>query len=296
MIITVTANPLIEQVFRVESFVPGQRYRPAQGWMFATGKSLNVARGLRDLGEEAIAVVATAGQRGAIIEDMVRQEGIPLRTVPVAGENRVGFAVSDQHGTTTMYSQGPLLSDTDLARLVECVSSLLPARAIVLAGSTTHAGLFPLLCQLGIPVVLDFAEPCFMECVRMATVLIAKPNRFECGELLQEHDSIRAARRLGDAGAQWAVVTDGAAQAVFRTHGRSWLAIPPHVDDPQPVGCGDALCAGLLHAMDRPVEEAIAFSMACGVHNAMRPEIARLDRAQCELLAGEIQIEPLPGD
>lgn len=291
MIVTVTANAMVEHVFPVKELKAGRAYHPADGWAFATGKGINAARALRDLGEKVTAVAALAGPRGREIQRLIKAEGIPLRLVPVSGENRVGFVTFDKGRVTTIYGPGPALTDADVDAIVSGVEETLPARLVVLAGSVSHGELYSRLCALGAPVALDFAHATFADCVRSANTILAKPNRQECRMLLGEEDPVRAAEHLTRLGAQWAVVTDADGPAIFSTGGATWRVYPPRVEPAHPVGCGDALCAGLIHAMDRPAEQAVAFAMACGAHNAARPEIGRLDPAACEALARTIRPE-----
>jgi 1-phosphofructokinase family hexose kinase len=293
MIVTVTANAMVEHVFPVRDLEAGRAHHPADGWAFATGKGINAARALRDLKEEVTAVVALAGPRGQQIKRLIEADGIPLKAVQVSGENRVGFVTFDRGRVTTVYGPGPSLTDADVDAIVSAVEELLPARLVVLAGSVSHNELYSRLCALKAPVALDFAHPTFSDCVRSANTILAKPNRQECRLLLGEDDPVRAAEHLTRLGAQWAVVTDADGPAFFRTGGVTWRVDPLQVEPVHPVGCGDALCAGLIHAMDRPAEQAVAFAMACGAHNAARPEIGRLDRAACEALAGKIRPERL---
>ena len=291
MIVTVTANAMVEHVFPVRNLTEGRAFHPADGWAFATGKGINAARALCDLGEEVTAVAALGGPRGQEIKRLIEAESIPLKAVPVSGENRVGFVTFDRGRVTTVYGPGPALSDADVDAIVSGVKELLPARLVLLAGSVSHDHLYSRLCALGAPVALDFAHPTFPDCARSANTILAKPNRQECRLLLGEDDPVRAAEHLTGLGARWAVVTDADAPAFFRTGGVTWRVNPPEVEQVHPVGCGDALCAGLIHAMDRSPEQTVAFAMACGAHNAARPEIGRLDRAACEALARTIRPE-----
>ena len=291
MIVTVTPSPMVEHLFPVPGFYAGGAYRPASGLTVATGKALNVARALMDLGEEVCAVLPVGGRRGREIAELVEREGIPSRFLPIGSESRVGFSAYDRGAVTTVYGPGPQLSDGDVETIVSAVQRLLPARCIVLAGRVAHPDLYPRLCSLGAPVVLDFSHPSFERCLALGNVLLAKPNRGECLELFGEDDPIVSARRLAKHGARWVVVTDGSGAAIFRNGARTWRVVPPEVDVVHAVGCGDALCAGLLHARQRGPEAAIAFAMACGAHNASRPEVSRLDRAACEALAEKVVLE-----
>ncbi|MFH2005271.1 MAG: PfkB family carbohydrate kinase [bacterium] len=290
MIITVTANPMVEHVFPVKTLTPGRAHHPADSWAFATGKGINVARALFDLGEDVLAVVACGGERGREITHRLADERIPVQPVGVSGESRIGFVTYHRGDVTTLYGPGPTLTDEDVDAIVDAVAAKLPAQLLVLAGSVSHPELYPRLCALNSPLVLDFKHPCFRQCLDSSDVVLAKPNRQESRFLLAEDNPQRAATLLTDAGARWAVVTDGAGSAVFRTGGHSWLAEPPAVEAAHPVGCGDALCAGLIHTLDRDPRDAVAFAMACGAHNASRPDIGHLDRSACRELAKSVRM------
>lgn len=291
MIVTVTTNPMVEHFFAVDRLEVGRIHRPGSARTWATGKPLNVARALTALGTEAIAVVAAGGRRGRELEERLYAERLPHRVVGIRAQNRVGTTVYGSGGTATSF-YGPLapLSDPDTEAIIAAVRGLLPARCVVLGGGSSRPDLHVRLCALGVPVVLDICGPSLGDALEIGNVLVAKPNRMECLESLGIDDPVQAARALGRKGARWAVVTDGAGDAVFRTGGRSYRVTPPSVPVVHDVGCGDALLAGLLHAMDRGPSRAMAFAVACGSHNATRPDVARLDPQACEALAEKIEI------
>lgn len=295
MFITVTANPMVEHVFPVSDLHSGTRHRPDRAWTFATGKGLNVARALTDLGEDVVNVMAVAGRRGREIIERVEAEGMRTRVVPVRGENRAGATLFHGGEHTTIYGPGPEIRDGDVEALVATVRALLPARAIVLAGSVTHESLYTRLAALGAPLCLDFCHPSFDDCMRVGNVLVAKPNLRELGFLYGIDDAVAGAARLHEQGARWSVVTDGPGAAIFQSGNHVRRVEPPRVEAVHPIGCGDALLAGLLHALPRGPEQAVAFAMACGAHNASRPEIASLDPSACEGLARQVKITRLAG-
>ena len=293
MIVAVNANPMVEYVFPLPALREGQAHHPKEAWAFATGKSINAARALHHLGEDVLTVVAAGGARGKEVVGRLRSEGLRVDPVPVSGESRIGFVTYHQGRVTTLYGPGSVLTNEEVDALVAKVATHLPARLLVLAGSVSHPDLWPRLAALDVPLVLDLQHPCFIDCLALGDVVIAKPNRHECRTLLGEPDPERAAELLAQHGAKWAVVTDGDQAAVFRSGAQAWRVTPPTVRIHHPVGCGDALCAGLIHAQDRDPVDAIAFAMACGAHNASRPEIGVLDVDACETLARRIVPQPL---
>jgi len=295
MFVTVTANPMVEHLFDVPDLSSSTRHRPDQAWTFATGKGLNVARALKDLGEDVVAVMAVGGRRGREIVERVEAEGIRSRIVPVREENRAGATIFHGGNHSTIYGPAPSITDGDVEALVATVRSMLPVRCLVLAGSVQHPVLYTRLANLGVPLALDFCHPCLDECMRQGNVLVAKPNLRELDLMYGIKDPIVGAHRLHEQRARWSVVTDGAGPAIFQSGDVVRRVAPLRVPPVHPIGCGDSLLAGLLHALPRGPEAAVAFAMACGAHNASRPEVARLDRSACEALARQVQIERLEG-
>jgi fructose-1-phosphate kinase PfkB-like protein len=129
-----------------------------------------------------------------------------------------------------------------------------------------------------------------MSCLKAGKIFLAKPNLRECEASFSCQDGLSAAAELKANGARWAVVTDQDREAVFHLGKSVYRITPPQVDLVHSIGCGDALCAGLIHAMDRPPKDMVAFAMACGAHAASRPEIASLDKEACEDLARGLEV------
>lgn len=291
MILTVTANPMVEHLFKVPGFQSNRDFRPGRpAQVVATGKPINCARALQDLGHEVMCVAPVGGATGREIEELLEREELPHRLVNIRAESRRGFTVYDELGqVTTVYGPAPRLRDAEVDAIVATVRSLLPARMLVLGGSTSRPDLYARLVKLGLPVVLDTrGEALEQSLAAGGDILLAKPNLRECRETFGCLDVERAVHELRARGAHNAVVTDGADEAVFVLGERSLRLRPPEVDVVHTVGCGDALCAGWIHAHDRPGPEAAAFAMACGSHAASRPGVSRLSVRSCETLARQI--------
>jgi 1-phosphofructokinase family hexose kinase len=291
MILTVTANPMVEHLFRVPGFQQHQDFRPTRpAEVVATGKPINCARALRDLGHEVMCVAPVGGSTGREIEELLEAEELPHRLVNIRAESRRGFTVYDDRGqVTTVYGPAPMLRDAEVDAIVATVRSLLPARMLVLGGSSSRPELYARLVKLGVPVVLDTRGEALEQALAAGgDILLAKPNLRECRETFGSLDVERAVHELRIRGAHNAVVTDGANEAVFMLGSRLVRLQPPEVELVHTVGCGDALCAGWIHAHDRPDGKAAAFAMACGSYAASRPGVSRLSLPACEALAAGI--------
>ena len=286
MILSVTVNPMVEHVFDQPDFVSGGSFRPAERpAVIATGKPLNCTRALRALGHEVMAVACVGGATGREIEECLEREDLPHRLVSIRGESRRGFTVHDKGQVTTVYGPPPGLRDREVDALVTTIRALLPARLLLLGGSTPREDVYARLAQLGVPVVLDTRGPALVQALEVGDVYLAKPNLRECRQTFGSLDLDRAVGELVARGARNVVVTDGAGEALFSLGGERVRLRPPQVEVVHTVGCGDALAAGLLHAMDRDPREAAAFAMACGAQAATRADIGGLDASLCRALA-----------
>jgi fructose-1-phosphate kinase PfkB-like protein len=212
--------------------------------------------------------------------------------VPIREESRRGFPLYDDAGQdTTVYGPRVHLRDSEVDAIVATVRCLMPAEMIVLGGSCSRPELYGRLAHLGIPIVVDADGP-GLELALAGDVFLAKPNMREVAETLGALDAQRALLELSRRNARNAVVTDGGGEAWFKWQGKTFRVMPPKVDVVHTIGCGDALCAGLIHASSRPAEEAVAFAMACGAQSATSDGVAGLDERACEALARQIQVNP----
>jgi fructose-1-phosphate kinase PfkB-like protein len=235
-------------------------------------------------------VVATGGSTGQEILARLDEEGLDARNAPLAQESRRGFTVFGGGRTSTVYGPAPAISDAEADAILALVASLLPVRFLVVGGSTSRIDLYPRLCGLDATVVLDSHGHALLDSLAGGGVHLAKPNLKECRASLGVDGVSQAARELVARGAGEAVVTDEGSAAAFFMEESLLVACPPEVEVVHTVGCGDALCAGLLHMSHRPAEERVAFAMACGAHAATRPDVARLDKAACLALADRVEL------
>ncbi len=105
---------------------------------------------------------------------------------------------------------------------------------------------------------------------------------------------IDAMQQLRESGAQWVVVSDGKRavwvagdEGVFRLQ-------PPTVENVvNPIGCGDALAAGMAVAIDRgdPVLDAVRYGMAAAADRLRLLLPGRVDPARTGAIAEKIAVE-----
>lgn len=119
-----------------------------------------------------------------------------------------------------------------------------------------------------------------------------KPNQQEAEEFLGrplDNDAARwdAVAAFHAAGVRGVFMSLGAEGALFSLDGERLRAVPPRIEEVNPVGSGDALVAGIAMGLiaKRPLEEIARTAIACGTANAMSWDIGHFTRAEVESLA-----------
>ncbi|MCB9741011.1 MAG: hypothetical protein H6741_17070 [Alphaproteobacteria bacterium] len=293
MILTVTANPMVEQLMFAPGFVCGGAYRlDRKPRLVATGRPLNVARALRDLGVEVMALVALGGAAGRQIEELLEREHLPSRVVALRRESRQGVTIYDGDGqVSTFYGPSPALCNNEVEAVLAAVRCMLPARAIVVGGTVPREDLLARVGELGAPLVVDASGPALLNALKYAKVLLAKPNLGEARATFGVSTGRQALDALTEAGAQNAIVTDEDREAWFRIGRTTLRVIPPRIQVQHAVGSGDALCAGFLFAKGQPPQQVAAFATACGSYSASQDGVASLDRRGVEALLPQVRVE-----
>ena len=94
-ILTITLNPAVDLATHVAKVTAGPKLRCATPRFDPGGGGVNVARAVCKMGGSARALVAVGGAMGARLLDLLTAENIPTVPVPVSGETRQSFAVTD---------------------------------------------------------------------------------------------------------------------------------------------------------------------------------------------------------
>src|SRR5277367_4623406 len=95
MIITVTLNAAIDKSLSVPNFRLGRRHRTVDQRTMAGGKGVNVARGLKALGQPVIATGFAGGATGTRIVEQLTAESILTDFVRIGEDSRTNTVVHD---------------------------------------------------------------------------------------------------------------------------------------------------------------------------------------------------------
>jgi 1-phosphofructokinase family hexose kinase len=296
MILTVTPNPMLDKTLYVSKHAIGVTHRAQRVITIGSGKGINVARALVQLGEQTLATGFLGGYTGEQIRKLLEAEKLPHDFVETKAATRIGFTVFDETPSdyTAVFEPGAELAAEEVECLVEKVCQLLPrCKALALCGSMPCAGFDDLYFRLihaakekNVPVFLDsYKEPLRLGLAAQPNFL--KPNRDEAlqtfGIDIREPHGMKAMlHELAQTGAQWIFLTDGEQAVGIYAEGRHFLAAPPRINYVNGLGSGDAMVGAFLFGWLRKMatEDLIRFTVAAGAVNAeaFMPGFADLPR------------------
>lgn len=284
LIVTVTLNAAVDKTYRVENFGLDRVHRPSEEKTVAGGKGINVARVLKELGQEPLATGYVGGANGRIITSGLHSESIPYDFISVNGESRLCIAVVDpiNRTQTEVNEIGPAVGPDELGELRRKLAELVHgADYLVISGSAPpgvpddfYAEAIGIARTAGVKTVLDASGDHLRQGVK-AMPFMVKPNEAELSalvgrELLTFEEIIGAAKDLAQTGIPIVVVSLGRSGGIITDGRRAWQAKPPEIEFVSAVGSGDAMVAATLDAFIRGADlpECLRVGTAAGAANA----------------------------
>ena len=297
MIYTVTFNPAIDYVVRVEEFSLGQINRSSREEIQFGGKGINVSVMLNHLGTDSCALGFLAGFTGKAIEDDLHRMGIRTDFIHLSqGMTRINVKLKAKE-ETEINGQGPGISQADFQKLLEQVALLRPGDTLVLAGSIpqslpddVYERIIQSLAGKDIQVVVDATRDLLCHVLKYQPFLI-KPNHIELGEIfdrtLHTDEEIReCASLLQQRGARNVLVSMAGDGAILLDETGAFHKIAaPKGEVKNSVGAGDSMVAGFLagYLQSRDYETALRIGAAAGSATAFSEGLAQRDEVQALL-------------
>ena len=287
MVYTVTFNPAIDYVVRMNEMKTGEVNRTSSEEMYFGGKGINVSVVLKELGITSRALGFTAGFTGEAIEQGVAAMGIESDFVRLPkGNSRINVKIkaSDE---TEINGQGPDIDEASLNALFEKLDTLENGDTLILAGSIPNSlpqdiymQILAKLADKEIRTVVDATKDLLLNVLKYKPFLI-KPNDRELGEMFgvvpeSRDDIIRYARKLKEMGAQNVLVSmagDGAVLVDEFGEVHSCGVCSGEVKNS--VGAGDSMIAGFIAGlMEGDHEHALKLGTATGGATAFSDGLA----------------------
>ena len=292
MVYTVTFNPALDYVVRVENFQPGETNRTASDLVQFGGKGINVSTVLRNLGVDNIALGFLAGFTGQGLDQGLRESGIKTDFIWLEkGLTRINVKIKAGR-ETEINGRGPDISAAALDQLFAKLDALGEGDVLVLAGSIPNSlpddiyqRILKRLEGRGVLTAVDATRDLLCAVLPYHPFLI-KPNDRELGEifgrtLTGDQEIEECARKLQERGARNVLVSmAGAGSLLVDETGASRRLGVPRGTVRNSVGAGDSMVAGFLAGWLQEHDYAAAHKMgaAAGSATAFSDGLAEKDQ------------------
>ena len=268
-ILTITLNPAVDLATHVAKVIAGPKLRCATPRFDPGGGGVNVARAVCKMGGSARALVAVGGAMGARLLDLLAAGGIPTVPVPVSGETRQSFAVTDDStGAQYRFSvPGQWLTLADADRLLAAIMQQSTQDGfVVISGSPApclpidfQSQIITALTPKGARIIVDTSGPALDQ-------LIANPKeplyllRVSHSEAVEAAghamptvgESVAfAADLVGRDVAKMVVIGRGAEGSVLVCGDQRFFCHAPVVEVRSKVGAGDTMVGAMTLALAR---------------------------------------------
>lgn len=297
MIYTVTFNPALDYVIRMEKLDLGMVNRSSAEAIFYGGKGINVSTVLNNIGVESVALGFVAGFTGREIEEGVKALGVTTDFIHLPeGLSRINVKIKAEQ-ETEINGQGPQIKMEQVEGLFEQLERLKEGDCLVLAGtipaslpSDIYEQIMERLQGRDIHIVVDATKDLLLNVLKYHPFLI-KPNNHELGEMfhtvLQSDEEIIAyAKKLQDMGARNVLVSMAGDGAILVTETDEVHKIGvPKGTVVNSVGAGDSMVAGFIASYFREHDylKALKYGTATGSATAFSEGLAPKEKVE-ELL------------
>ena len=294
MIYTVTFNPAIDYVIKVDNLTLGQVNRTTREYIFCGGKGINVSHLLANLGVDSVGLGFIAGFTGDVIESGAKELGFKPDFIRVReGMTRINVKVKSNE-ESEINGLGPVIHDDELEQMFKKLDELEDGDILVLAGSIPsslpddiYEQIMKKLDQQGIKIIVDATNDLLKKVLPYHPFLI-KPNHRELEELFNvkienQEDLIFYARKLQEQGAINVLVSLGKDGAILVSEDNHvYYCAGAKGKLLNSVGSGDSMVAGFIagYLKEKKYDEALKLGSACGGATAFSEDLAEASMIQ----------------
>ncbi|MBZ0312287.1 1-phosphofructokinase [Clostridium butyricum] len=298
MINTITLNPSLDYVVKVDNFKADALNRINSEQIYAGGKGINVSIVLKNLGVDNTALGYVAGFTGDEILRQIKDHNVDCDFVKLqSGMSRINVKLKSD-GETEINGAGPHISEKDLKSLYEKINKLGKGDFLILSGSIPksvpddiYERIMKSLLDKEVEFIVDATKDLLLKVLKYRPFLI-KPNHHELAEMFNvklknDEDIIAYGKKLQEMGAKNVLISmagDGA--ILLPENGEPIKREVPKGILKNSVGAGDSMVAGFLcgYLKNKDLGEAFKMGIATGSASAFSEELATKEEVENLLL------------
>ena len=288
---TLTLNPAIDGACEAEAVFPTHKIRTHAERYDPGGGGINVARVLARLGEKVEVVYLSGGATGALLDELLDQNGLERHAIPIHDHTRQSLAVYERSTEKEFrfVPDGPLVAESEWRAAFDHCAGL-DNGWLVASGSLPRGVPVDFYAQLvratagrEVKLVVDTSGPALGAAIAAggdaARLWLVKPSQGEfealIGRKLDGPEAVgRAALELVRSGkVAHVAVTLGHEGAVLAHEGGVTVRPALDVTVKSATGAGDSFVAGMVHGFLRgeDAEGAFRWGMAAGTAAVLNP-------------------------
>lgn len=312
MILTVTANPLIDRTLHLQSFRLGQIHRTSHISEIASGKGINVARIIKTLGERVHAITFTGGGYGNRLTELLEKENISHTTIQTLSPTRFQVSILDNSNSlyTDILDQGTFVTNAELDCLVYEIENLLKTKMdiqwLILSGSApqgkaTHLyfELIKIANKYNIKTILDSYGEIFKQGIKAKPYCI-KPNLKEAelfigNPIKSKVILLNFIKKMLGYGIQLPIISLGKDGIIAGNKRSYWEVRPPKIKVINAVGSGDAFVGALAVSLTQghSIPDSLRYGVAAGTANAQGSIPCGCTHSQISNILPKVQIREI---
>ena len=298
-VVTLTVNPAVDLACTTHVVRPYHKIRTNIERIDAGGGGINVARVLRQLGEEATAYIMTGGVTGRLIEQLLDKANVPWRGIRIKGDTRIVINVREDESELEyrFVPAGPEVEAEEWLTQLDALNRI-DADWLVASGSVApgvpddfYARAARLAHARGTRFALDTSKAslkaslgCGVELLKLSLSELEYLAGGELPDPVSQDEAVLAL--LAGGAAAMIAVSLGREGALLATGDgiERMPAVPVTVQGA--AGAGDSFLAGLVFGFMRGLSprQALAMAMATGAVAVMHIGTAHVTREEVEAL------------
>ena len=288
MIVTLTMNPCLDITETIPQFTYGGLNRITERRVDPSGKGINVAMVLQQMGVPVRAVGMNYRENGEAFAARLAERGLDYEYVMAEGAVRENIKLLDLENavTTEINQNGVPMDPLSLEMMQAKLAGILQEPEVatcVLTGSlppqvapSFYRDLITRGKMAGVRMILDAEGEALLEGMKAAPYMI-KPNLFEFETAFHPEDTeipslVNRAREILQEGIEVILLSMGEKGALLIDAEEAWYTPPVACDVKSTQGAGDSMVAGFCMALEQglPRKEQLRWASACAAGSLVR--------------------------
>jgi 1-phosphofructokinase family hexose kinase len=305
MVYTVTLNPALDRIIDIDELIYDDVNQILEEKRFVSGKAIDVARVIMELGGHSCLLGLVGGFNGLEIEGRLISEGMLCDLGRLSDETRTNIIIHQRKKKLqTLFSASePRVTPVELSAFYNKLCDVPRGSYVVISGSVPlgisdnfYAQVITALGRKNVRIILDADGEALSRGLKAGPFLI-KPNIHEFGRLVEKNvrDVDEIIENVGPylGFVPYIVVSMGARGAVAVSKDERYQAVPPKVNVKSSIGAGDALVGGLAYGLSEglSLRDALTLGVACGTASTLNAAGVYCSREDVEKIRQEVLIK-----